>query len=292
MIVRTYDRKVGELTSQAYYNWASAGRPVSGLARPMARLRDRLRGYGYTVYDIGNDDHLTADFPEDHTPFSASGWPVPTPPWWLFAIDVMPPGPGLPSLAQLAAQIRRDKMAGDPAAAWLKYMNWEPGDGTCWHDSWQPGYTRSASSDRGHIHISGRSDMANYTGGDAYDPVARIRGEGADMYEQYDRDRVNATWSTVTQLAKDVAVANAADATRDAAAAAAIKALGDALAAGGGSVDSAAVIAAVRAEADATRDLVEQVHQAEAEELRERIGVLTAKLAEAQRAGAAALDGA
>lgn len=172
------------MASQGYRDWVAAGKPFT-LAAPQRRLRDILRGYGYTVYDIGNRAHQLATPPEDHMPYSETGWPRTSPRWYGFALDIMPPGKGsgLPSLPQLLGQIYRDKMAGHPGLAWLKYMNWEPTgpSGPCYHDSWQPGHERRASGDRGHGHLSGRSDhyLTDTTGG--YDPVARFRGEDGDM---------------------------------------------------------------------------------------------------------------
>lgn len=168
----------GSVPSRTYTSWNAAGRPVSGVARPAARLRDLLRGYGYTVYDIGNDDHLRHKPPEDHTPYSDTGWPVDPPLWWITAIDIMPPpsGRGLPSLATLARQIHDDRQAGHPGATWIKYINWEPGDGSCIHCSWQPTHVQVSSTDRGHIHISTLGDVIAYAGADDYDPVARTRG--------------------------------------------------------------------------------------------------------------------
>ena len=112
----------------AYQDWVNAGKPISGTARPVKRVGDRLRAYGYTVYYIGDDSHMKAGTPQDHTPFSATGWPVPSPRWWIHAFDVMPPpaGKGLPSLQQLGAQMLADAKAGHPGMAWLKYQNWEP----------------------------------------------------------------------------------------------------------------------------------------------------------------------
>lgn len=166
------------MPARTYSSWVAAGRPVSGLARPAARLRDVLRRYGYTVYDIGNDDHLRHVPPEDHTPYSDTGWPIDPPLWWMTAIDVMPPpaGSGLPSLAALARQIHDDREAGHPGAGWVKYMNWEPGDGSCRHCSWQPSHNQTTSTDRGHIHISTLGTVIDYADADDYDPVARVRG--------------------------------------------------------------------------------------------------------------------
>ena len=165
----------------AYQEWINAGKPVSGTVRPLAKLATRLRSYGYIVYGIGDQSHLTHNPPEDHTPFAATGWPVSAPRWWLHAIDVMPPAAskGLPSLQQLGAQIVADRRAGHPEVSWLKYINWESernNGGPCHQDRWMPNYERRTSSDRGHIHISARSDMRDSTVADNYDPVARLRG--------------------------------------------------------------------------------------------------------------------
>lgn len=162
--------------SSAYDRWVAAGEPFT-LAKPLATLRDVLRRYGYTVYDKGDDRHLLADPPEDHTPYSATGWPQASPFGWGFAIDIMPPpsGSGLPSLAKLGAQLVADRKAGVAGVGWLKYINWEPGDGSCYHDSWQPSFARRDSSDRGHIHLSGRTDFQTSDAAAGYDPVARVR---------------------------------------------------------------------------------------------------------------------
>jgi len=159
------------MTSAQHAKWERAG--VSWrLARPLAALRDKLRAYGYTVYDIGNTAHMDHKPPEDHTPYSETGWPVATAYGWVTAIDIMPPSkPGLPSLQRLGAQIYADR------PQWIKYMNWGPVDNShAVKDSWKPNHARSASGDTGHIHISCRSDALTSTSADSYDPVARLRG--------------------------------------------------------------------------------------------------------------------
>jgi hypothetical protein len=169
------------MATSAYYAWDRNGRPWRE-ATPIKAIADTLRGHGYTVYTLGDDSHLTADQPEDHAPFSATGWPKTSPYPYVHALDIMPPTTaGLPSLAQLGAQLYADRQFG--TASWLKYMNWEPSgpNGPCFHDEWQPGHTRSDSTDRGHIHISIRSDYTTSSAAANYDPVAAIRG--VDMTE-------------------------------------------------------------------------------------------------------------
>jgi hypothetical protein len=165
------------MTSAQHRSWINSGKTAK-VARPLAALRDRLRTYGYTVYDIGNTAHLDHIPPEDHTPYSETGWPITTPYGWVTAIDIMPPDGGLPSLQRLGEQLRADKESG--AAPWIKYMNWGPTDDRhAVKDKWQPGHVRSTSSDTGHIHLSCRSDATTSTAGDTYDPIARLRGGSA-----------------------------------------------------------------------------------------------------------------
>ncbi len=213
------------MSTAAYNAWISAGRPNNGPIRPLKMLRDRLRGYGYTVYDLGDTSHQQHNPPEDHTCFSATGWPVTAQRWWIHAIDIMPPpaGSGLPSLQRLGAQLLADKKAGvfEP----LKYMNWEPErdwGGACYQERFMPTYVRRTSSDRGHIHLSGRSDMVTYTGADNYDPVARLRGtttptQGVDMpltqqdliaiwtHDLVDGPGTGQAYKLINQLVADVA---------------------------------------------------------------------------------------
>lgn len=162
--------------SQGYYDWLAAGKPYT-TCRPGLKIAANIRRHGYTVYEIGNTSHMTAVPPEDHTPFSATGWPKASPRWYGHAIDVMPPpsGKGLPSLAQLGKQIHDDKQAGVKGATTIKYMNWEPDgpNGKCIHCSWQSSHAQTSSTDRGHIHASFRSDKTTSTEADEYDPVQR-----------------------------------------------------------------------------------------------------------------------
>jgi hypothetical protein len=182
------------MATQAYHNWVQAGRPWK-LAPALVVLRDKLRAHGYTVYDLGSDNahHLQAPTPEDHCPFSVTGWPSRHPYPWVLAIDIMPPRPGqrsrvddleLPSLQKLGAALFAARQAGQ--LTWIKYMNWEPVrdndlGGPCWHDTWQPGHLRRPSSDRGHIHLSARSDRYTDAHAADYDPVVAARSANIEL---------------------------------------------------------------------------------------------------------------
>lgn len=173
-----------------YAEWVADGRRHED-ALALAQFAAVLRGYGYTVWTLGNDAHAKRGTPpgsraEDHMPYSSTPWPGRQPYPYVLACDIPDDIPkGCPSLAQLADQIHRDKQASIAGTEWIKYMNWEPSGpgGPCLHCSWQPGHVQRSSSDRGHIHISGRTDYAT-TAGPRYDPVARWRartGKDDDM---------------------------------------------------------------------------------------------------------------
>lgn len=161
--------------TEASRKWRSAGKPWR-LAQPIADLSTVLRRRGYVIGTIGNDAHLDARTPEDHTPFSVTGWPKASEYPYVHAMDIMPPRPGsgLPSLVALGAQLVADRRAGFGPAMWVKYINWTRGDGSCVHESWKPNHRIVSSSDRGHIHISARSDYTHSMAGAGYDPVARL----------------------------------------------------------------------------------------------------------------------
>jgi hypothetical protein len=174
--------------------WEAAGRPFR-LMTPAQDLKTRLRAHGYTAYDIGNQQHLEHEPPEDHTPYSATGYPGKAVYGVGYAVDIMPPASGarskldglpLPTLQQLGARIVADRNSGVGGIKWLKYINWEPqrdNGGPCYQDSWRPTYARRSSTDRGHIHMSGLTGFESSTIGAGYDPVARIRG-GDDMTKE------------------------------------------------------------------------------------------------------------
>lgn len=151
------------MASDAYFTWVSKGKPYT-LTRPARELQALLRGYGYTVHDYPNDDHQTADPPEDHTPYSSTEWPVQVSAYIGHAVDIMPPeaaalAKGAIALPNLARRIIHDRDAKVLGTTWIKYMNWTDENGVCRKESWKTTpRTTTPSTDKGHIHLSGRTD--------------------------------------------------------------------------------------------------------------------------------------
>lgn len=172
---------LSDCRSQGCRDWVRAGRPYKE-ALPISRFQDTLSAHGLTVYTYPDKSHLTAVRPEDHTSYSVTGWPAPAPRWYGNAADVMPRGgswaAGGAELVRLARQIIADKDAGVPGTQWIKYMNWTDEHGNCWQTSWKNSKVTVSSTDRGHIHVSGRSDWV-VTDPVPWDPWARMNGGGA-----------------------------------------------------------------------------------------------------------------
>jgi hypothetical protein len=163
-----------------YSGWVKDGRPWHP-AECIDSFGTYLRSHGYTVYTLGDDSHLEADTPEDHTPYSHTPWPGSQPYPYVLACDIMPGGDW--SLAQLGARIYADKQAGVPGTEFIKYMNWTDSNGDCWHDKWTPGHSRSSSSDRGHIHLSARTDYVHKVTG--YKPFAPQQEDDMDVTDLF-----------------------------------------------------------------------------------------------------------
>jgi hypothetical protein len=141
------------VATQAYWDWVARGRAYR-LATPISELKakGRAAGVGW-LGDLGNESHLQASTPEDHTPFSATEWPVSLSGYVVCAIDWVD---GAHSDRLLA-----DARAG--RAPWLKYLNFR-GRNYSVRRGWQ-----SQPNPDHHLHISIRSDWADRSIG-SYNP--------------------------------------------------------------------------------------------------------------------------
>jgi hypothetical protein len=184
------------MASAAYFEWLNAGKPYT-LMRPAKQLQATQRARGFTVYDYPNTAHLQANTPEDHTPFSATGYPTTSPRWWAHAIDIMPKGSSTAAkqeMDDLARKIIADRDAGISLVQWIKYMNWTDKFGTTRQENWKSGTRKTySSSDSGHIHISGFTGYETSTIGDGYDPQATATGGGVPDMDNAQGYQLHAT---------------------------------------------------------------------------------------------------
>lgn len=143
------------MATQAYYTWRNAGSPWR-LATPIAELQTWAKANGVSILGtIGNQDHLVAEPPQDHTPFSATAWPVPLPGFVVTAIDLADTN----GLGQaILTQARAGKLP------WLKYVIFANKVYSHW-DNFQEGKYNSDS----HVHMSIRSDWCDTSIG-TFDP--------------------------------------------------------------------------------------------------------------------------
>lgn len=144
-----------------YYAWERDGRPITP-ARPIRETVGRLKlAYPRAAHLFSwyaDDDHYMADFPQDHTPFSETPWPIePNPYPYVFATDVMHrPDLGVDCNVLFAYWIAEAKAGRMP---WLKYLIWQ-GRRYDVRNNWAPA---TASGHFDHIHKSTRTDHRDTT---------------------------------------------------------------------------------------------------------------------------------
>lgn len=140
------------MSTPEYRTWNGAGRPYS-LAQPIYELKSHMRAADVEwLGDLGNEDHLQSNNPEDHTPYSYTAWPIPLPGYIVCAIDG----------AQGKWCDRLLAAAKDGRAPWVKYMNFRNV-----HYNIKNGWSPEYSSDY-HGHVSIRTDHINTR--DIYNP--------------------------------------------------------------------------------------------------------------------------
>lgn len=143
------------MATEEYWAWVNAGRPYQ-VARPILQMAEIARFRGVPVLGVlGDEGHLTSNFPEDHTPFSYTSYPNDNPGYWVTAID-------LADVKGWGDAILRDARA--LALPWLKYMNYGG-----LHFDWVDGFRHGRYNADQHIHLSCFTNfLHSYIGG--YDP--------------------------------------------------------------------------------------------------------------------------
>lgn len=134
------------MTSRQHQAWINEGgvwHPAVPILELEQAIYQMLGAPAGSVQVIGNDLHLDAEPPEDHTPYSETGWPVTTPHLIVTALDYA--GPGWEALFD---HLINERMAG--RFLWIKYINFKG-----LHHRWEPNYQGSTSTDdKGHGHLS------------------------------------------------------------------------------------------------------------------------------------------
>jgi len=144
------------MATSAYHAWVARGRPWTE-AKPIAELEAYFLRNGVPVLGtIGNEEHLQAKTPEDHTPFSFTWFPVPLPGDIVTAIDVR-------DVNLLGRKILVLARAGK--CPWLKYINFENKN-----YNQRDGFQASKWNADTHVHMSIRTDWLNGSIG-GFDPL-------------------------------------------------------------------------------------------------------------------------
>lgn len=168
-------RYIEDMPTAVYYTWDSLGRPLTP-AQPVREIVAALKAHypDATFSWYADEAHYAANFPEDHTPYSYTGWPEPCPQWWVCATDVMHrPDLGVDCQAIFDHWITAARAGETP---WLKYLIWQARIYDVRYD-WEP---RGNSGHFDHIHASTRTDHLN-TGLGSWNPIPGITTGDGDM---------------------------------------------------------------------------------------------------------------
>jgi hypothetical protein len=246
------------MASRAYYQWREAGSVIVP-ARPIEEMTQRLRvAFPHGSFSwYANDAHYAATPPQDHTPYSADAWPVsPNPRWVVYALDVMATAVGgATTLDRLVTYWLAEARAG--RMPWLKYLIWRARI----YDVRFGWHAQDSDGHYDHAHLSARTDHT-HTGLGAWSAVptnttthgetmtpdqeALLLKQVSDInYILWRGGPENKTdfrsyFATITTSVQALGAQVAALTTT-------VEALGKAITAGGGTVDTAAILAGVDA---------------------------------------------
>lgn len=148
------------MASTAYQQWVNAGRPLTP-ARPVREVVDRMKvaypkAAAKSLFSwYANEAHYQANPPQDHTPFSATGWPLPSPRWYVFATDIMHrPDLDVDCTVLFPYWLGEARAGRFPS---LKYIIWQAKLYSV-QNNWGP---QSNSDHFDHIHLSFRTDFGD-----------------------------------------------------------------------------------------------------------------------------------
>jgi hypothetical protein len=158
------------MAAAEFYVWDRLGRPWT-LTTPLVDLKSKMRAAFASVVlgTLGDASHLGAVPPQDHTPYSADGYPRPNPEWVVHAIDVMHHPESGVDCAVLFGYWLSEARAG--RMPWLKYLIWQAKIYDVRH-GW---IAQSSSGHYDHVHLSARTDTeSTHLGGWSPVPPAPV----------------------------------------------------------------------------------------------------------------------
>lgn len=178
----------------AYYRWERDGRPISPsqtIREMVSKMKLAYPEAADTFSWYADNAHYQAEFPQDHTPYSATGWPTESPYPYVFATDIMHrPDLGVNCFELFPYWLAQAKAGQTP---WRKYIIWQARIYDV-RNAWR---SQPSSGHMTHIHLSDRTDWVNRSIGD-WDPT----GEDIVTPEQFltimNDPKVAALWKART----------------------------------------------------------------------------------------------
>lgn len=180
------------MATAAYKVWVKTGRPWH-VANIVKDYLQQLHAAGWRFDElgtIGDEAHLQAERPQDHTPFSETGWPGTHPYPAILALDVMAAGHDDPHVDDLVYHWLNAARAG--STPWVKYINWQ-GYQFDVRKGWA---ARPIAGHFDHAHISFRTDWADRSV-DGW-PVVPHGGNAMDVNER--NTHLADTWRALATL--------------------------------------------------------------------------------------------
>lgn len=145
------------MATSAFFSWVSDGSPHT-LSVPVAQYKAQLVAHEFAIGNvgtIGDPDHLQADPPQDHTPFSVTGWPRPSEYPYVHALDLSGTSRKGLSWRDVAWHWIREARA--RKTPWVKYITIDQKRYDVRND-WEP---VPASGHTEHVHVSIRTDWTH-----------------------------------------------------------------------------------------------------------------------------------
>lgn len=182
------------MATAAYGRWDRDGRPItpSQTIREMVGRMKLAYPRAANIFSwYANEAHYQASTPQDHTPFSVTGWPTTSPYPYVFATDIMHrPDLGVDCNVLFKYWLTEAKAGHTP---WRKYIIWQAKLYDV-RNNWNP---QGNSGHFDHIHLSDRTDWVNRSIGD-WDPTGEDMTTAQQFLDIMNDPKVAALWKART----------------------------------------------------------------------------------------------